>query len=248
MPDSNHTNALVNTFAIRSFRDTGDLDYIAARLSNRSNLVPPFLWQSLQSVEKYLKCILVLNRVRAPRSHDLSELLNAVDGGCPFTMRLSDTTRQFIEYLDTHGRFRYFETPYYTIGDELTRLDRTVWEVRRYAQVLNTSVRPTRSGRRISLLEPLLANLERAEQEPPQDFTIHGGLLEKFIRKRDHPSRAGLIWNNLFYGSGRRKTIRKRTWSVSANSPLAMDPGILDEVLKYVYLPKDVVRAYREIQ
>src|SRR5688572_4958760 len=59
-------SALLNNFAVRSFRDVADGDYIAARLSFRSQLIPQFLWQSLQAIEKYLKCILVLNRIKAP--------------------------------------------------------------------------------------------------------------------------------------------------------------------------------------
>jgi len=33
--------------------------------------------------------------------------------------------------------------------------------------------------------------------------------------------------------------------SSSGNSPLSLHPELLDEVLKYVYLPKDVIMAYR---
>ncbi len=71
------TDILLNDFAIRSFRETADCDYIAARLSFRAGLVPQFLWQSLQAIEKYLKCILVLNRIRAPKSHNIEQLLGA---------------------------------------------------------------------------------------------------------------------------------------------------------------------------
>ena len=37
---------LLNDFALRSFREIADGDYIAARLSFRAQLVPQFLWQS----------------------------------------------------------------------------------------------------------------------------------------------------------------------------------------------------------
>ena len=56
-----NTDILLNDFATRSFREIADCDYIAARLSYRAQLVPQFLWQSLQAIEKYLKCALVLN-------------------------------------------------------------------------------------------------------------------------------------------------------------------------------------------
>ena len=59
----NNADRLVNDFATRSFREIADGDYIAARMSFRALLVPQFLWQSLQAMEKYLKCILVLNPI-----------------------------------------------------------------------------------------------------------------------------------------------------------------------------------------
>jgi HEPN domain-containing protein len=99
--------------------------------------MPQFLWSSLQAIEKYLKCALVLNRIRAPRGHDLAEILLEFDRKKKFDLRLTDGTKGFIQYLDTFGRHRYFETPYYTLGRELVFLDRAVWEIRRYARVMD---------------------------------------------------------------------------------------------------------------
>jgi hypothetical protein len=36
--------------------------------------------------------------------------------------------------------------------------------------------------------------------------------------------------------------------SLSGNSPLFLHPEILDEVLKYAFVPKDVANAYRTSQ
>jgi hypothetical protein len=58
-------NAKLNSFATRSFPDIADQDYISARLSYRSNLVPQFHWQSLQALEKYFKAIFLYNRIKA---------------------------------------------------------------------------------------------------------------------------------------------------------------------------------------
>ena len=240
----NSTDPLLNDFAIRSFREIGDCDYIAARLSFRAQLVPQFLWQSLQAIEKYLKCILVLNRIKAPKSHDIEQLLSAFESTKKFDFRLSEETRKFLKYLDTYGRFRYYETPYYSRGDELFRLDRAVWELRRYARVLDYKLKID-GGREVHLLEHELKKNECAEGRPPQEFAIIGGFLEKVLSKRDHPSRSALIWHNVYFGSGRRKTVKHRKMSSGGNSPLSLHPELLDEVLKYVFLPKDVVAAYR---
>ena len=68
---------LINVFAIRSFRDVADYDYIAARMAYRAQLVPQFLWSSLQALEKYLKCILLLNRIKSTKpTHSLKALLD----------------------------------------------------------------------------------------------------------------------------------------------------------------------------
>jgi HEPN domain-containing protein len=240
----NTADLLLNNFAMRSFREIGDCDYIAARLSFRAQLIPQFLWQSLQAIEKYLKCILVLNRVKALKSHDLAKLLASFENSGKFSLRLSPETRKFLIYLDTYGRFRYYETPYYTLGDELFQLDRAVWEVRRYARVLDYSLK-LQDGKEVQRLTQELNANELAESQPPQEFRIIGGHLEHILAKRDHPSRAALIWHNLYFGTGHRKTIRHRHMSTSGNSPLSLHPEILDEVRKYVFLPNEVVAAYR---
>jgi hypothetical protein len=49
-----NTDLLLDDFAFRSFRDEGDVDYIAARMAHRARLVTPFLWSSQQTIEKYL--------------------------------------------------------------------------------------------------------------------------------------------------------------------------------------------------
>jgi HEPN domain-containing protein len=237
---------LLNTFAIRSFREIADQDYIAARLSFRAQLIPQFLWQSLQALEKYLKCILVLNRIKAPKSHELAELLKDLDKSGKFKIRLSDEAKRFIEYLDTYGRFRYYETPYYTVGRELYSLDRTVWEIRRYAKVLDYDLRNAfADGIRMFNLE--LEAIERAESQPPQEFGIIGGLLEQIIDRPKHPSRSALIWNNAYYGRSKRKSVTYPRMMASGNSPLSLYPHILDDVLEYVWLPKDVKMAYRKL-
>ena len=73
-------DANLNDFAKRSFRDVADQDYIAARMSYRANLREPFLWSSLQALEKYFKAILLFNRESSKGvSHKLDEALKRVD-------------------------------------------------------------------------------------------------------------------------------------------------------------------------
>jgi hypothetical protein len=234
----------INDFAIRSFRNTADEDYIAARMCWRAQLVPQFLWSSLQAMEKYLKCVSVLNRIRAKKGHNLIEILRRCEEKLKFKMRLTESTRKFLVYLYKFGRYRYYEVPFYTQGYEIISLDRAVWEVRRYAQVVDYVARD-HNGKRVDMLSHEIARIEAAEKLPRNKFTIIGGQLEAIIAKRDHPSREPLLWQNAFYGCRPRRTVSLAVRWVAAVSPLSLYPEILDEVQKYVYLPKEVVTAYR---
>lgn len=73
-------DSLIDDFAVRSFRDVADADYIAARLACRAALTIQYLWASQQAVEKYLKCTLLLNRVPSKDvRHDLGKALGKIE-------------------------------------------------------------------------------------------------------------------------------------------------------------------------
>src|SRR5688500_8202975 len=127
------TDALLNDFAIRSFRDIADGDYIAARMAGRAALLPQFLWAGQQAVEKYLKCILLLNRIPATSvKHNLALALQTLERSGKIELELTQPSKDFITHLDTYGRFRYLEISHWGEGRAIVLLDRAVWEVRRY--------------------------------------------------------------------------------------------------------------------
>ena len=242
----NRKDTLVNDFAIRSFRDTADGDYIAARLAFRAGLAQNFLWASLQAVEKYLKCILVLNRIKAPKSHDLEQILNAFNENNKFNLHMTENTREFLTFLDTYGRHRYYETSYYIMGNELIALDRAIWQIRQYARVMDYQINDLH-GRKVEMLPHEIAANENAKKRPPHKFSIIGRRLESIIAKHNHPSREPLLWQNAFFGRKSRRVITLPGRGESGNSPIYLNPTILDEVLKYVFLPKDVKDHYRDM-
>ena len=157
------TKILINDFATRSFRDTADGDYIAARLAFRAGLAQNFLWSSLQAIEKYLKCVLVLNRIKAPRGHDLAEILKIFNVNKKFDLTLSERTSKFLIYLDTYGRHRYYETPYFTESFNLILLDKAVWEIRQYARVMDYQ-HINLYGEKIGMLQHEIAANEYAKK------------------------------------------------------------------------------------
>src|SRR6267378_2729204 len=105
-----NTEVLINDFAIRCFRDEGDEGYIAARMAFRAGLAANSLWGSQQTVEKYLKCILLLNRIPAKRVfHDLGKALNLISASDNISLDLSPRTMDFVRRVDELGSFRYLE-------------------------------------------------------------------------------------------------------------------------------------------
>jgi hypothetical protein len=125
----------MNTWAIRSFRDVADADYIAARLACRARLPVQFLWACQQAFEKYLKCILFLHRIGGKNvKHDLRAGLKLLeDAG--IDLELNAGSREFIEAIADVGEYRYMESSF-TIDWQrivLLELDRAVWELRRFA-------------------------------------------------------------------------------------------------------------------
>lgn len=237
---------LVNDFAIRSFRETADKDYITARMAYRARLIQPFLWSALHCLEKYVKGILVLNRVKAHRGHSVLPGIERMKQHGKFKLDLSADTLKFIKNLEDDGaENRYYEVSYDIKPFDIARLDRAVWEIRRYCQPLDYDI-VDMNGKRVNLLTHELDRVHRAKAKHEKGTCVMGGILEKIIEKKDHPAREALIWNNLFFGPSRRKGVKMRSDWESGNSPFFLHPEIIDEVVKYVYIPKDIAEGVRQ--
>jgi HEPN domain len=219
----------INNFAIRCFRDTADEDYISARLAFRAALVTPSLWASQQAVEKYLKCILLLNRIRARDVyHDLVKALGAIGSSGKLVLDLTSLTRNFIGYLDDFGSYRYLEISNVAFGQNLVTLDRAMWELRRYCTL---SAEP----RKFRLHSGII----------PPKVRITGGHLEGVIDDTKDPARKPLLWSNAFFGKRQRRRVRTVRWMKATNSPLYVNPEILEDIVQYVHLPKGIADGYR---
>jgi HEPN domain-containing protein len=221
---------LLNDFAIRCFRDIADGDYVSARMAYRAVLIPQFLWASQQAIEKYLKCILLLNRIPdADVRHDLTAALIKVYSSGNIALDLKLPTKEFIEYIDTYGRFRYLEASPVSFGNHIVMLDRTVWELRRFCT-----------------LDEGPRQLHLRHGDPAPKIRLEGGELEKIMDDPRSPAREPLLWQNAFFGKRARRRVRARAGFTAINSPLFLNPRILEEVLKYVFLPAEIKAAYRE--
>lgn len=98
-------DALINDLAIRCFRNVGDGDYIAARLAFRARLPSQFLWSASQTLEKYLKCMLLLGRVSSKSVvHDIAKALRLVNERLSFNIELPDNERELFQHVvDSQG-------------------------------------------------------------------------------------------------------------------------------------------------
>lgn len=238
-------HALVNNFAIRSFRETADKDYIAARMAYRGHLIQPFLWSALHCLEKYVKCILVLNRVKAHKGHSVLPGIEKMKQCGKFELDVSAETVKFIKRLEDYGaEYRYYETSYSILPFDIARFDRAVWEIRRYCQSLDYDIEM--NGKKVNLLVHELSRIHQAKAKREKGTCINGGILEGIIEKKDHPARKSLVWNNLYFGSSRRKVVKMSGNWEAGNSPFFLYPDIIDEVIKYVYIPKGVVEGVRQ--
>ena len=95
------------------------------------------------------------------------------------------------------------------------------------------------------MLEIELRRIEQSENDLPQRFVLTGGFLEKVIKDRESQAREALLFKNLFFGTSRRKSVKMGRRFYSENAPLFLHPEILDEALKYVFIPKNIVKAYK---
>ena len=219
----------LNDFAIRSFRNVADADYIAARLAYRAQLPVQFLWASQQALEKYLKFILFLERIKIEKlAHELAPALRAIeDAG--LVLDLTKSTQRFIKEIDRTGRFRYMEVSFVVWWHWIISLDRAVWELRRFC----TSEQHPRS-------------LKLVDGEIAPRYRVDSGYLEKVLDDKQNAAREYLLWHNGFFGKRRRRVTVRGTF-IAVNSPLFNHPELVDQLAGLAFIPKDVAKAYREL-
>jgi hypothetical protein len=106
------------------------------------------------------------------------------------TLDLTELTEHFIAYLDEFAQFRYLEVSNIAYGQDLVKLDRAVWELRRFCA-----------------LDPELRKPTLSHGNPAPKVTIPGGLLESISGSSDHPARGPLLWQNAFFGRRVRRRV-----------------------------------------
>lgn len=246
---------LLNSYARECFRDTADGDYIAARSLYRAKCVEQFCWYAQQSLEKYMKGILLFNKVKCKEGHGLTELYCAVlaikiQGQ---SLEFPDWVEDLINYFNSNGdiAIRYRQKPLNSgfRGSDLEALDATVYYIRRYCKAINEE-RPNKlniKSEQIIKAELKQLSLENIARDWTQALIV-GGYLEqvmKLKRNDKNPQRANLIWKNLHFGNGKVKPTQAtiQCYGLSTIPPLYRRPKSLTLLNKYIKIPRDVRRT-----
>ena len=198
-------------------------------MAYRAQLPVQFLWASQQALEKYLKCILFIRRVPAIGvKHSLGRATELIESA-EIPLDLTERSRKFIAEIDAVGQYRYLEASFSVNWHQIVALDQAVWELRRFCT-----------------LDPLVTSEKLIEGKWAPRVRIVGGYLDKVLENRKSPARQPLLWHNGYFGRGRR-TVTIRGGFIAVNSPLLRKTEeLIDEIVKYAYVPKDVVKAYKE--
>ena len=235
-----HTRIRLNNLAIRNFRDTADLDYIHARLAFRHNLIPQFLWSSLQTLEKYGKSMLLQNLINGKKiRHEILPSVRRFGKEMAVSLNLSEDVLSFIKRLDARARHRYLDVSDYSFNKDIVTLDRSVHQIRRFCQYFDHFHQfDVDSKSKIKELASMIESEDRFEDIKP--IRIHGGQLEKILGDKSHPARSALIYNNPFFCTRRRKKIPiDLGGSCSYISQFEIEPDIIDIAREYIFIDKD---------
>ena len=239
-------HAKINQFAVRCFRDTGDADYLAARLAMRSRLAGPFLWSAEQAIEKYLKCILMLNRRRTNElSHRIDDALDLIKSSLPFSITLSDEEQKVFDHIARWKGDRYLISSLYLHDVELMHLDCLVWRLRQYCEPLNVLHYNDEPS-----VEVLLTNIRRIESGVSSATTngyIRGAHLEKVLADSSHPAHEALVWKNVKYSLDPTAPLTFQDNFQAVNAPLWLNPELVDEASKWMMIPSSTIKAARNL-
>ncbi|MRW88434.1 hypothetical protein GJ699_00350 [Duganella sp. FT80W] len=235
-------HAKINQFAIRCFRETGDADYIAARMAMRARLANPFLWSAEQAIEKYLKCILMLNRHSTKNlSHDIGAALALINESLPFKISLNEGEQQVFDHIAQCQGDRYLIHSLSLDDYELLQLDHLVWHLRQYCRPLNVRHYADTPSEKV-LLERV-REIEAGIGGPAKFGRIEGAFLEKVLEDKKHPAHDALVWQNLMFSlSNRRSVMFRNNWQ-AINAPLWVNPELADEAAKWMKIPKFALEA-----
>lgn len=236
--DEKYNQIKINDYIDRSFRDIADQDYIASRALFEQGLELQALWYGLQAIEKYVKAILLYNRISAKRlGHDIVKAITRMKTEISdIDFDIPNNVDEFLVHLNQYGPDRYFETEFVRYGRELIFLDRSVWFIRRYCFNVREVHLP--GGETTNNFDDNLKRIETHDPERPWTAHISGGYIESVLEKKRSKKRKTLVWKNLYFGSNKKRSVRIRSGPFVSNSSLLLFPEIIRELEPLVQFSK----------
>lgn len=244
--------AIRNDYIIRSFRDTADRDYIAARALFKLELREQFYWAGLQAIEKYLKAILLFSDQDTRNiSHNIVKALDQVHKLDKLNFQITDDARQTVAIFSDHGEDRYFDAPQRINGDELFKLDDAVWQIRRFC---DDYFFPHVDGRYLAHERKRLAWVcsEEACQLKAKFRPFEQGHLEHILKnpKKSSEPHAALVWRNAYFAQRNRQRIRHERRGNGSQPANFMCPELIiwmrSRVILSAKIKKEMERLLRE--
>lgn len=228
--------------ALDCYRDNADRDYAHARLAYQALLGNQFLWSSLHCLEKYAKCICLLNEVSSKEiRHEVLRAINKVQAERKdLDIALSPKVIEFIQRLERSGAHdRYMGVDFFAEPEDLLMLDMSVFSIREFCF-------PKLTDEELAIAKQMHSD----SQVPPQHRRLYSGWLERAIHTPSDKAHSAITWNNAQLGKPIMGSSDIPFGNfMFARSPLSTGtPELLDELSGLIRIPREIREAcLREI-
>jgi len=197
-----------------------------------------FFWMALQSIEKYLKGILLFSRKPTKGiDHDLTIALGEAKKLAAVDLQLRAELEKFVQILNEQGPNRYFEKNLLIHGQEILLLDELVWHLRVRCVALDDD--EVGNGIKWNSRDHFQEIKKCLENRNWNRIRVPYGLLEQILTSKSE-ARKDLIWKNFYFGSRKKRRVKLKNGFHFHSSRLVITPEIFPELDKLVKFPKKV--------
>jgi len=230
-----HQKAYLNNYAA-TLRDSADHEYIAARSLYKDELDDQFYWHAQQSLEKYLKAILLFNEQKIKdQGHNLSKLYSKMVESLELTN--DPAVMNYLNNIEFIGLNRYDVREQSSVDLSLLVLDKLVYFFRRFCDRVNDD-RQKQNFKFISL------------NDDYKKRAISFGYLEKVLENKStkyDSQRKALIWKNFYFGKNKKQKIRNYAFKRSSSTSILFRHKDAYMLLKeYIKISNDDVKLFEE--
>jgi HEPN domain-containing protein len=185
--------------------DEADRDYILARYCFQNGFCLQYVWSRSQTLEKYLKAILLYNgRSIKSYNHNIKKLYEDVISIDGMFLNEFEGMDQFVFDCEKGAHARYGTEDIYFKGDDIDKLDGTVFEIRKlcYPSIGDSLIGSFSQLKNVCQK----ANLRSFREKPISEIHLNSmtGYLKKVLTcdssSRYKEQRNNLVWENKSFG------------------------------------------------